>query len=62
MTLTESDSDSEDDQVLQDAQNSLEIAEHDRSVLNEEEEREQLLTGDSAGKGLRRIFSGPHSN
>ncbi len=61
-SASDQDSDSEDDQVLQGAQSSLEIAEHDRSLLKEEEEREKLLTGDSAGKGLRRIFSGPHSN
>lgn len=62
-SASDQDSDSEDDEVLQGARSSLEIAEHDRSVLKEEEERENLLTeDDSAAKGLRRIFSGSHSN
>ena len=62
-SASDQESDSEDDEVLQGARSSLEIAEHDRLVLKEEEEREKLLTeGDSAGKGLRRIFSGSHSN
>jgi len=62
-SASDQESDSEDDEVLQGARSSLEIAEHDRSVLKEEEEREKLLTeGDSAAKGLRRIFSGSHSN
>ena len=62
-SASDQESDSEDDEVLQGARSSREIAEHDRLVLKEEEEREKLLTeGDSAGKGLRRIFSGSHSN
>lgn len=62
-SASDQESDSEDDEVLQGARSSLEIAEHDRSVLKEEEEREKLLTeADSAGKGLRRIFSGSHGN
>lgn len=62
-SASDQDSDSEDDEVLQGARSSLEIAEHDRSVLQEEEEREKLLTeDDGAAKGLRRIFSGSHSN
>lgn len=37
-------SDSEDEQVLQDARNSAEVAEYDRQLLLEEEEKEELLT------------------
>ncbi|KAL8696721.1 MAG: hypothetical protein Q9201_007517 [Fulgogasparrea decipioides] len=40
-----SESDSEDDLVLQEIHNSTELAEHDRQVLLEEEEREELLSG-----------------
>ena len=61
-TLSDQDSDSEDDEVLHGAQNSLEIAEHDRGVLEEEEEREKLLASGSSIEGLRRIFSGGLSN
>ena len=51
------DSDSEDDEVIQGSRTSFEIAEHDRTVLEEEDEREKLLAGGGAGDGLRRIFS-----
>ncbi|KAI9677874.1 MAG: hypothetical protein M1829_002371 [Trizodia sp. TS-e1964] len=61
-SLSEQDSDSEDDQVIYEAQNSLEIAQHDRSVLEEEEEREKLLVDDGPAEGLRRIFTGGHAN
>ncbi len=62
-SVSDQESDSEDDQVVKGARNSQEIAEHDRSVLKEEEEREKLLTvGEPGANGLRRIFSGPDSN
>ncbi|KAI9677995.1 MAG: hypothetical protein M1817_005939 [Caeruleum heppii] len=61
-SVSEQDSDSEDDQVLDDAQNSLELAEHDRALLDEEDEREKLLAPGENETGLRRIFSGGLSN
>jgi hypothetical protein len=51
------DSDSEDDEVIHGSRNSFEIAEHDRTVLEEEDEREKLLASGGAGDGLRKIFS-----
>ncbi|KZF23688.1 Phosphodiest-domain-containing protein [Xylona heveae TC161] len=58
-SLSDRESDSEDDNVLSAARDSGDIARHDRSVLEEEEERERLLTGgSSAGAGFRRMFSG----
>jgi predicted AlkP superfamily pyrophosphatase or phosphodiesterase len=57
-TLSDQDSDSEDDEVVHGAQTSLEIAKHDRSVLEEEEEREKLLLEGGKPRGLRRMFSG----
>ncbi|KAI9775195.1 MAG: hypothetical protein M1839_001383 [Geoglossum umbratile] len=56
-SVSNQDSDSEDDKVVRRAQTSLEIAEHDRTVLEEEDEREKLLASGGAGDGLRRIFS-----
>ncbi|KAI9825292.1 MAG: hypothetical protein M1832_001326 [Thelocarpon impressellum] len=61
-SVSEQDSDTDDDQVLEGAQNSLEIAEHDRSVLEQEEEREKLLVAGESPTGLGRIFSGGFSN
>jgi hypothetical protein len=55
LILSEQDSDSEDDLVVHGAQSSLEVAEHDRQVLEEEEEREKLLVGEP--KGVRKLFS-----
>jgi hypothetical protein len=55
---SEQDSDSDDDALLDQNRSTLELAEHDRAVLEEEEELENLLTRD-AGRGIRRIFS-PH--
>lgn len=56
-SLSEQDSDTEDDEFLRNSRSTLELTEHDRSVLEEEEELEKLLTKGGAG-GLRRIFSG----
>src|SRR2546421_3503111 len=56
-SISDQDSDSEDDQVIRGTRTTFEIAEHDRTVLEEEEEREKLLAGGGAGDGLRRIFS-----
>ncbi|KAI9760763.1 MAG: hypothetical protein M4579_001501 [Chaenotheca gracillima] len=56
------DSDSEDDEVLGMARTSREIASHDRTVLEEEDEREKLLIRQTSNSGLRRIFAGGHEN
>lgn len=52
---SEQDSDSEDDEYLRHPRSTLELAQHDRSVLDEEDEMEKLLTRPPAG--LRRILS-----
>ncbi|GCB27786.1 uncharacterized pyrophosphatase/phosphodiesterase C725.05c [Aspergillus awamori] len=54
---SEQDSDSEDDEFLRRSRTTLELAEHDRTVLDEEEETEKLLTRTGPTHGLRRIFS-----
>lgn len=54
---SEQDSDSEDDEFLRRSRTTLELAEHDRTVLEEEEETEKLLTRTGPTHGLRRIFS-----
>jgi hypothetical protein len=56
-SLSAQDSDSEDDELLRASRSTLEVALHDRTVLEEEEEREKLLTRRSPADGLRRIFS-----
>lgn len=56
-SLSEQDSDSEDDELLRRSRSTLELAEHDRSVLEEEEETEKLLVRTGPAVGLRRIFS-----
>ncbi|KGO58263.1 Type I phosphodiesterase/nucleotide pyrophosphatase/phosphate transferase [Penicillium expansum] len=54
---SEQDSDSDDDALLDQNRSTLEIAEHDRAVLEDEEELENLLIRRGTGHGLRRIFS-----
>ncbi|KAE8133105.1 alkaline-phosphatase-like protein [Aspergillus pseudotamarii] len=54
---SEQDSDSEDDEFLRRSRTTLELAEHDRMVLNDEEETEKLLIRGGPTHGLRRIFS-----
>ncbi|KKK19005.1 hypothetical protein P175DRAFT_0440023 [Aspergillus ochraceoroseus IBT 24754] len=54
---SEQDSDSEDDAFLRNSRTTLELAQHDRSVLDDEEETEKLLTRTGPTHGLRRIFS-----
>ncbi|RJE21518.1 hypothetical protein PHISCL_06151 [Aspergillus sclerotialis] len=54
---SEQDSDSEDDEYLSKSRTTLELAQHDRSVLEDEEELEKLLTRSGPRSGLRRIFS-----
>lgn len=56
-SLSDQDSDSEDDEFIQANHSSLELAKHDRQVLEEEEEMEKLLTRSGPADGLRRIFS-----
>ncbi|KAL4920804.1 alkaline-phosphatase-like protein [Aspergillus aurantiobrunneus] len=58
--LSEQDSDSEDDQFL--SRSTLELAEHDRTVLDDEEETEKLLTRSGPTHDLRRLFSPNRSN
>ncbi|ODM21398.1 hypothetical protein SI65_02241 [Aspergillus cristatus] len=54
---SEQDSDPEDDEFLRRSRTTLELAEHDRTVLDEEDELEKLLTRSGPTHGLRRIFS-----
>ncbi|KAL8947759.1 MAG: hypothetical protein Q9222_005999 [Ikaeria aurantiellina] len=54
-----SSSDSEDDRILEKADNSIELANHDRQVLLEEQEREDLLTANRSGDSNRSIFGSP---
>ncbi|KAL5338879.1 alkaline-phosphatase-like protein [Aspergillus crustosus] len=59
---SEQDSDSEDDNFLARSRTTLELAEHDRTVLDDEEETEKLLTRTGPTHGLRRLFSPNRSN
>ncbi|KAG2420275.1 hypothetical protein HFD88_005076 [Aspergillus terreus] len=54
---SEQDSDSEDDEFLRNSRTTLELAEHDRTVLDDEEETEKLLTRAGPTHGIRRLFS-----
>lgn len=54
---SEQDSDSEDDEFLRHPRSTLELASHDRAVLDEEDEMEKLLTRRGPAQGLRRMFS-----
>ncbi|KAG2021415.1 hypothetical protein GB937_004752 [Aspergillus fischeri] len=56
-SLSEQDSDPDDDEFLRKTRTTLELAEHDRAVLEEEEEMEKLLVRSGPTHGLRRIFS-----
>jgi hypothetical protein len=56
-SLSDQDSDSEDDEILKGNRSTLEIAKHDRTVLEEEEEMENLLVRKGPADGLRRMFS-----
>ena len=51
-----SNSDSEDDRILKETYNSVELADHDRQVLLEEEEREKLLTSSRSDRQIS-LFS-----
>lgn len=55
-TLSDQDSDSEDDQILEGSRSTLELSRHDRTVLDAEEELEKLLTKSTPTDGLRRIL------
>jgi hypothetical protein len=61
-SLSDQDSDSEDDELVQGSRDTLELAKHDRTVLEEEEEREKLLLRASPTDSLRRIFGSKHDN
>ena len=54
---SDQESDSDDDALLDQNRSTLELAEHDRAVLEDEEELENLLIRRGTGQGLRRIFS-----
>jgi hypothetical protein len=54
---SEQDSDSDDDEFLRHPRSTLELSQHDRSVLEDEDELEKLLTRTGPALGLRRIFS-----
>ena len=54
---SEQDSDSEDDEFLRHPRSTLELASHDRAVLDDEDELEKLLTRGGPARGLRRMFS-----
>lgn len=56
-SLSEQDSDSEDDEFLRATRSSTELAKHDKTVLEEEDEMEKLLVRSGPADGLRRIFS-----
>lgn len=55
---SDAESDFDNDPVAQHARNSTEIAEHDRGLLDDEEEREMLLTGGRAQKDPLKGFFG----
>jgi len=54
---SDADSGFEDDPVVKHARNSTEIAEHDRELLDEEDEREKLLTARSPRDTPRGFFN-----
>ena len=55
---SDAESEFDNDPVTQHARNSTELAEHDRGLLDEEEERETLLTGGQAQKDRPKGFFG----
>ncbi|EEH43817.1 uncharacterized protein PADG_00106 [Paracoccidioides brasiliensis Pb18] len=61
-SLSDQDSDSEDDELVKDSRTTLELSQHDRTVLEEEEERERLLVRQSRVDGLWRILGSGHDN
>ncbi|KAL3474832.1 alkaline-phosphatase-like protein [Aspergillus californicus] len=60
--LSEQDSDSEDDDFLARSRTTLELAEYDRTVLEDEDETEKLLTRSGPTHDIRRLFSPNRSN
>ena len=56
----DADSDSEGDPIVRHARNSIEVAEHDHEILDEEEEREKLLAGENTKDAPRGFFSRRH--
>ena len=57
---SDADSDFEDDPIVRHDRNSAEIAERDHEILDEEEEREELLAGESTKDAPRGFFSKRH--
>ena len=59
---SDADSDFEGDPIVRRARNSVEIAEYDHEILDEEEEREKLLAGESTKDAPRGFFSKRHKS
>ncbi|KAJ5183861.1 hypothetical protein N7492_001477 [Penicillium capsulatum] len=59
---SEQDSDSEDDELLRHPRSTLELNQHDKAVLEDEDELEKLLTRQGPAHGLRRMLSPNRSN
>lgn len=57
---SDADSDFEGDPIVRHARNSIEVAEHDHEILNEEEEREKLLAGENTKDATTGFFSRRH--
>lgn len=56
MSSDADDSDFENDPVVRNARSSTELAQHDREILDEEQERENLLTGGTSKETPRGFF------
>ncbi len=54
---SDADSDFEDDPIVRHARDSVEVAEHDHEILDEEEEREKLLAGENTKDAPRGFLS-----
>ena len=57
---SDADSDFEGDPIVRHARNSVEVAERDHEILDEEEEREKLLAGENSRDATRGFFSRRH--
>ena len=61
-THSDADSDFENDPVIRNARSSVEVAEHDQELLEEEEEREKLLTAGKSDEAPRGFFGRRRKN
>ena len=57
---SDADSSFEDDPIVRHARNSVEVAEHDHEILDEEEEREKLLAGENTKDAPTGFFGRRH--